>query len=217
MRSALRYLLPILMLGFLAGCSVFGIATKGDLQKQNEAMTQSMADQQQSTNDRMSQVSRSVDDRVASVSGQLEAIEKELYVAMADLDSRNESTASDVADMQIHFEIIQGQVQLALADLESVAAAASRAEAGSQQAVRLHQDAALAERERLQNRLRELEARISTWYPSDVPGDQLQRDLQPELQSKAEIQSAAVQTNSSGSLPRAGLQIPETARKGGNR
>ena len=33
MRKTLRYLLPILLLGFLSGCSVFGIATKGDLKK----------------------------------------------------------------------------------------------------------------------------------------------------------------------------------------
>ncbi len=217
MRAAIRLVFPLLLLGFLGGCSVFGIATKGELQQQNEAMNQSLADQQKATSDRMARVSRSVDERVAEVSGQLEAIELELLAAMATLDSRSEETANDVADIQVHFEIIQGQVQLALADLASVAEAASRAEAGSQQAVRLHKDATLAERERLQERLFELETRITAWTVETVPGDQLQRRLQSELQERGEIQSASVAADGDGSILRPGLQIPDNAREGRQR
>ncbi len=213
MRTALRYMLAMLLLGSLSGCSVFGIATKGDMQKQNEGMTRALADQQQSVDNSVADMQQSVDNSLARVSGQLLAIETELNSALAEMDSRNEATATELADMRIHFEIIQGQVQLALADLESVSAAASRAEAGSQQAVQLHQDAVLAERERLQARLRELEATISTWYPTTVPGEQLQRELHPE----SAIQSASARTAGGATLPPAGLQIPDSARKDRNR
>lgn len=201
MRKTLRYLLPILLLGFLSGCSVFGIATKGDLKRQNEELSQNMADQQAATNDQL-----------ANVAGRMEAMNTELNTAMADLDSRHEATASELADVRVHFEMIQGQLQLALADLESVADVATRAEAGSRHAIQMQQDAVTAERERLRERLQDLDNQISSWYPAAVPGDQLQRVLRPELQS-APIQSAASSGASSKPQSRPGLQIPESARR----
>ncbi len=208
MRKTLRYLLPILLLGFLSGCSVFGIATKGDLNRQNEELSQNLAAQQAATNDQMDQSA----EQLANVAGRLEAMNAETNTAMAEMDSRHQATASELADMRIHFEMIQGQLQLALADLESVADVATRAEAGSRQAVQMHQDATRAERERLRERLQDLDNQISSWYPAAVPGDQLQRELRPEVQS-APIQSAASSGGSSEPQSRPGLQIPESARK----
>jgi len=199
MRTTYRYLLPVLLLGFVSGCSVFGIATKGDLKAQNEELTQSMAAQQQT-----------LDDSLARVTGQLEAMESELYAAVADLDTRSQANATELAQARVRFETIQGQVQLALADLATVGEAASRAEAGSRQAVQMHHDAQVAERQRLQDRLRELETQINAWYAPTVPDDQLQRDLHPETGAR----NAVANTADNSSLPRAGLQIPESARKG---
>ncbi len=216
MRNTLRYLLPILLLGFLSGCSVFGIATKGDLNQQNEELSKSLADQKLATDDRMARAAdeqQALDDQLAYVTGQMEAMNSELNLAVADLESRNEATAADLADMRIHFEMIQGQLQLALADLESVADAASRAEAGSRQAVQLHQDASLAERERLRARLQELDSRISAWYPAEVPTEQLQRELRPEVPSSAQAQNVAASSGNDEPQSRPGLQIPESVRK----
>ena len=216
MLNILRILLLISVLGLLSGCSVFGIATRSDLQKQNQELARAIADQERVLDDRMSGVSdqqRSLDDRVSRVSFELETIEKELSTAVTDLDSRSEMTAKEVADMRVYFELMQGQVQLALADLESVAEAASRAETGSRQAVQLHHDSVLAERERLQGRLRDLDARISSWYQPVVPTEQLRREIQPEV----EIHSAAAEPDLSETRSPGGLQIPESARQGANR
>jgi len=216
MPTTLRILLLISALGLLSGCSVFGIATKSDLQRQNDQLARALDDQERTLDDRVSGVSdqqRSLDGRVSRVAHQLESIEKDLSAAVADLGNRNELTAKEVADMRIHFELMQGQVQLALADLESVAESATRAETGSRQAVQLHQDAVLAERERLQDRLRDLDARISSWYQPLVPTDQLRRTLQPEV----EISSAVAESDRGEMRPPAGLQIPESARKGADR
>ncbi len=216
MHKTLRILLLISALGLLSGCSVFGIATKNDLQRQNDQLARALDDQERSLDDRVSGVSdqqRSLDGRVSRVAHQLESIEQDLSAAVTDLGNRNEMTAKEVTDMRIHFEIMQGQVQLALADLEIVAESATRAETGSRQAVQLHQDVILAERERLQDRLRDLDARISSWYQPLVPTDQLRRTLQPEV----EISSAVAESDLVETLPRAGLQIPDSVRKGADR
>jgi chromosome segregation ATPase len=212
MFNTLRFLLLISLAGFLAGCSVFGVATKSELRQQNTDLTRALSDQERSLDDRVSGVSeqqRTLDDRVSRAALQLENLEEELGAALVELDSRSETTAAEVADMRIRFEMMQGQVQLALADLENVAETATRAETGSRQAVQLHQDAVLAERQRLRDRLRDLDARISSWYPQVVPEEQLRRQLQPE----AEIQSAAAPADREV-LPRPGLQIPDAARRG---
>lgn len=216
MLNTLRILLLISALGLLSGCSVFGIATQSDLQRQNEELSRALNDQERTLDDRVSGVSdqqRSLEGQVARVTHQLESIEKDLTAAVTDLDNRNEMTAKEVADMRVHFKMMQGQVQLAMADLESVAASATRAETDSRQAVQLQQDAVLAERERLQDRLRDLDARISSWYQPLVPADELRRTLQPEV----EITSAAVASDQGETRPAAGLQIPESARKGADR
>ncbi len=216
MPTTLRIMLLISALGLLSGCSVFGIATKSDLQRQNDQLARALDDQERVLDDRVSGVSdqqRSLDGRVSRVAHQLVAIEKDLSSAVTDLGHRNEMTAQEVTDMRIHFELMQGQVQTALADLESVAESATRAETGSRQAVQLHQDAVLAERERLQDRLRDLDARISSWYQPLVPTDKLRRTLQPEV----EISSAVAESDRGAMRPPAGLQIPDSARKGVDR
>ncbi len=203
MLTSLRYLLPVLLLGFLSGCSIFGIATNGDLEKQNELMAQEMATMQQSVGDQM-----------ARVSGQLGAMEEEMYVAMADLERLNKDNTVELIQIRTRFETIQGRLQVALIDLENVATSASRAEAGSRQAVQLHQDAQLAERERLQNRLRELDVQISNWYRTESPAE----ELRPELQPESPVQDVTAQrSNNTAPLPRAGLRIPPSDRQNNNR
>lgn len=213
MFHTLRFLLLISLAGFLTGCSVFGVATKSELRQQNDDLTRALSDQERSLDDRVSGVSeqqRGLDDRLSRVAQQLANLDQEFGTALAELDSRSKTTAADVADIGIRFEMMQGQVHLALADLESVTETANRAESGSRQAVQLYQDAVLAERERLQERLRDLDARISSWYPQVVPEEQLRRQLQPE----AEIQSAAAPADRDETTPRPGLQIPDAARQG---
>lgn len=212
-----RFRLPVLVLllpilGSLAGCSVFGIATKGDLSKQNEVTNRELTAMNQTVDGRLNSMQQSLDSELAGITGTLQAMEQELNTTIADLDGRSQANADELADMQLHFQMIQGQVQLALADLESVAAAASRAEAESKQAVQLQHDAQLAEREHLRSRLQELDAVISSWLPTTVPSQQLQPQLQPEHQT----QSAVATTDQADKLPRPGLQIPESARRGDN-
>ncbi len=219
MRITFRFLLLsllVLLLGLLTGCSVFGIATKGDLDQQVETLSGSLAAQKQVTDNRLERAAteqQALDDQLAYVAGQMEAMNAELGLAMADLEIRNAATAAELVDMQVHFELIQGQLQLALADLESVAGAASRAEAGSRQAVQLHQDAVLSERDRLQVRLQELDTRINAWYPPLVPAEELSRQLQPEVSVVIPVQSAGSLAAHDESPSSPGLQVPRAADK----
>ena len=146
------------MLGALAGCSVFGIATKGDLESRIERQDEDLAR-------RLDAQSAALDNRLAAVSGRLVAMDRELDDAVDDLSDRSRRNEVAVTEVRTRFESIQGQLQLALADLASVAAAAERAEAGSRQALRIHRDTLVAERDRLQDRLRELDVQLAALEP----------------------------------------------------
>jgi len=191
-------------MGTLAGCSLFGVATKGDLEKQNQQVEAEVQAMQQM-----------VETQTARVAGQLSAMEGELNVAMADLKQLQQNNSTELTQIRTRFETIQGQLHLALEDLENVAQAIGRAEAGSRQAVKLHQDAQMAERERLQARLRELDVQIGQWYQPEtpVPGpatEELPPDLQPEISSST---NAADHSNRGKPATQGGLQIPDPARK----
>ncbi|MCB1181911.1 hypothetical protein KDM41_00605 [bacterium] len=192
MRTILCGMILVLALGALAGCSVFGIATKGELERQDAEFTDRLADQ-----------SAALDGRLAAVGGRLEAMDRELGAAIADLADENRATAVAVAEVRTRFEGIQGQLQLALADLESVAAAAERAEAGSRQAMQVHRDVLQAERARLQDRLRELDYQLAA-LPGATPPvtvTELPAPLVPEAVARGPA--------SAGGLPRPGLRLPD--------
>jgi len=165
-------------------------------------------------NRNLAQMQQTVDSQLANVAGQLNAMEKEMYAAMSDLEQMNKDNSTELVQIRTRFETIQGQLHLALVDLENVATAASRAEAGSRQAIKLQQDGQLAERQRLQNQLRDLDVQISHWYQPEGPTEQLRPDLHPE----SSYQTTTAQSGkNTGNLPPAGLQIPDTARNNGNR
>jgi len=201
MHPVIRISVAMATLGVLAGCSLFGVATKGDLKKQNEALES-----------RLSAQAATWDSQLAGVSGRLDAMDHELGAAIADLEDKSHANSVAVADVRTRFEAIQGQLQMALADLESVSAAAERAEVGSRQALQAQREILEAERARLQGRLRELDGQLAR-LPSDlpvVPGQELRPGLTPE----EPLQDATAQSGSTPEkLPRPGLRIPDSVRK----
>jgi chromosome segregation ATPase len=175
--NRLALLIPItLLLGALAGCSVFGIATRSDLE---EAIRQEDADQ------------RELAGRITDVNEQVEAARRELAAVDARLRPRLASLDSAVAAndervaaatrqwtamqaaMVTHLDSLQTEVILVSRDMDLVrqgmdlaAAQAAVAHRNSRQAMQVHYEVLNAERLRLQERLLELDQRLGEW-PAD--------------------------------------------------
>jgi chromosome segregation ATPase len=166
-------ILITLTLTVLAGCSVFGIATKGELEA---AIRQEDADQ------------RELAGRIAALDEQLEAARRELSAMdarmqprLAALDSAVEASEQRVsaatrqwtamqASMVTHLDSLQTEVALVSRDMDMVrqgmdlaSAQASLAHRNSKQAMQVHYEVLNEERLRLEQRLLELDSRLQAW------------------------------------------------------
>ncbi|MBD3222969.1 hypothetical protein GF314_17200 [bacterium] len=169
-------LIPILTI-LVGGCSVFGIATKGEL----EAAMDREARAQRVLEDRLAEL----DGRLASVADQIDDFESNLRPRLARIDSTARKNAAEMALISARWSGVRDELRanvdslrashgrvidevtwlrndldLARDDLTRVGARTEVARTRSQQALQIHHDSIMRERARLEARLYELDTRL---------------------------------------------------------
>ena len=141
-------LLPLLVA--LGGCSLFGIATKGNLNELSDKQEQ----EQQQLQTQVSQSEQKMDGRVKLVEDKTRELDQDMVRYEAEIQSA------------------KLQVQAIKLDLDTFEEGLDRASNDSKQALRIQHDSVISERDRLHQRLKEIDALILSW--------EQQRMLEPE-------------------------------------
>lgn len=165
------------MLITLGGCSVFGIATKDELDQamQREAAQQRiLEDRLDAAQNRLAAVREDLDSlgqrlgpQIADLAGgiddlaaDLEAVRERMAVASAEWSSLRNTMIADLDTLNLAYDRMQQDVVSVRTGIDTVALRAARAELRSREALRIHYDNLVAERERLLLRLQELDAHL---------------------------------------------------------
>lgn len=160
----------LLVLITSTGCSVFGVATRNEL---DAALLQERAERQQ-TDARLEALGQ----RLELVADQLEDLDRRLRPRLASLDSALIRTAAEVAMVTERWDALRTELtsdldslnagyDAVLVDLAAIqndlgvaSVSARDARSRSERALQLHRDAISWERDRLQRRLHDLESRL---------------------------------------------------------
>ena len=169
--ALLVLLLPVLLM--LGGCSLFGIATKGnleDLKVEQEARDEQMAAQ------------------LTGISNDLTAVENELKTSVAQLDT-------DVVQLRDSMRSAQLALQSINVEMNDLAAQLDLVGHHGQLALDMHRDTMIEERKRLRMRMQELDDMIASWDQTTRPPatkqpattTQLPPAVVPEQPASAEV------------------------------
>jgi len=168
----------------LGGCSVFGVATKGDLDKlaQEDAQARQMLVQR---------IER-VNDQLASIAQNLEDIERRMEPRLTDLETNVQQLDQQVASSQQQLldlelglrtdldqvrndvQVVYDDMQFVRTEMNSVTGDVQMASQRSQQALEAHYYTMIDERERLVAYLATLDEKIEKWHVD------LQKAAQPD-------------------------------------
>ena len=158
LRGALLVLaLPALFA--LGGCSLFGIATKGnleDLRVEQEARDQRTATQ------------------LAEISQDLNAVESRLSDEMAQMDASVDQMRETILTAQLALQSIN-------LEMEALSASVGVASQNSQLALDLQKETLIAERNRLRLRLQQLDDQIASWQQTLPASQPTTRELRPSI------------------------------------
>lgn len=138
--SLVLVLLPALF--FLGGCSLFGIATKGNLE---EAVAAQEAQNQQTAS------------QLAEMSNDLSAIDTKLTDDLARIDG-------NVTQMRQTIVAAQQALQSIQFEMDSLALEVEQAGLKGERALVMHKDNLVTERARLRMRIQELDDQIDAWH-----------------------------------------------------
>ena len=141
-------LLPLLLA--LGGCSLFGIATKGNL---NE-----LADKQEMENQQ--------------IQAQVQQSEKQMDGRVTQVEDKTRQLDKDLVRYEAEIQSAKLQLQTIKMDMDTFEEGLDRASTDSKQALRIQHDSVISERDRLRQRLNQIDALILSW--------EQQRMLEPE-------------------------------------
>lgn len=144
------FLLLLPLLTALGGCSLFGIATKGNL---NE-----LADKQ--------------DQEQRQLQTQVRQSEQEMDGRVKQVEDRTRELDQDMVRYEAEIQSAKLQLQVIKLDMDTFEESLDRASNDSKQALRIQHDSVISERDRLHQRLKEIDALILSW--------EQQRMLEPE-------------------------------------
>lgn len=144
----LLVLLPLLVA--LGGCSLFGIATKGNLNELSDKQEQ----EHRQLQTQVRQSEQEMDGRVQQVEDKTRELDQDLVRYEAEIQSA------------------KLQLQVIKLDMDAFEEGLDRASNDSKQALRIQHDSVISERDRLHQRLKEIDALILSW--------EQQRMLEPE-------------------------------------
>ncbi len=149
--SRISFFLVLLPLIFaLGGCSLFGIATKGNL---NE-----LADKQEQEH--------------RQLQTQVRQSEQEMGGRVTQVEDKTRELDQDMVRYEAEIQSAKLQLQVIKLDMDAFEEGLDRASNDSKQALRIQHDSVISERDRLYQRLKEIDALILSW--------EQQRMLEPE-------------------------------------
>ena len=146
--SLFLVMLPLLVA--LGGCSLFGIATKGNLNELSDKQEQ----EHRQLQTQVRQSEQEMDGRVTQVEGKTRELDQDMVRYEAEIQSA------------------KLQLQVIKLDMDAFEEGLDRASNDSRQALRIQHDSVISERDRLHQRLKEIDALILSW--------EQQRMLEPE-------------------------------------
>ena len=174
-------LLPLLLT--LGGCSLFGIATKGNLNELSDK--QEMEHQQLQAE--VQQSEQQMDGRVTQVEDKTRQLDKDLVRYEAEIQSA------------------KLQLQTIKMDMDTFEEGLDRASTDSKQALRIQHDSVISERDRLHQRLNQIDALILSWEQqrmlepegtiTPVPGGMIVPEENTDSRGSAEAASASNETS----------------------
>ncbi len=144
------FVLLLPLLAALGGCSLFGIATKGNLSE--------LADQQEMQNQQLQ--------------SQIADSEKQMDSRVSQVEDKTHQLDRDLIRYETEIQSAKLQLQSIKLDLDTFEDGLDRATTDSKQALRIQHDSVISERDRLHQRLNEIDALILSW--------EQQRMLEPE-------------------------------------
>ncbi len=149
--SRISFFLVLLpLLAALSGCSLFGIATKGNLNELSDK-------QEQEHRQLQTQVRQS---------------EQEMDGRVKQVEDKTRELDQDMVRYEAEIQSAKLQLQVIKLDMDAFEEGLDRASNDSKQALRIQHDSVISERDRLYQRLTEIDALILSW--------EQQRMLEPE-------------------------------------
>ena len=184
-----RIILFVLLLPLLAalgGCSLFGIATKGNL---NE-----LADLQ----DKQHQ-------EYELLHAEVRHSEKELDGRVTQVEDKTNQLDQNMIRYETEIQSAKLQLQTIKLDMDTFEEGLDRASSDSKQALQIQYDSVISERDRLHQRLQEIDALILSWEQqrmdepegnlTPIPGGLMVPEKQTETKGGADATSASNQTS----------------------
>ena len=177
----LALLLPLM--AALGGCSLFGIATKGNLSE--------LADQQELQNQQLQ--------------GQIAESEKQIDSRVSRVEDQTRQLDQDLVRYEAEIQSAKLQLQTIKLDMDTFENDLDRAGSDSKHALRIQHDSVISERDRLRQRLNEIDALILSWEQqrmlepegtvTPVPGGLMVPEKPSETKGSADAASASNETS----------------------
>jgi len=174
-------LLPLLTA--LGGCSLFGIATKGNLSE----LADKQGQEHQQLQAQVRESEQQVDGRVTQV------------------ENKTRQLDQDLIRYQTEIQSAKLQLQAIKMDMDTFEDGLDRATTDSKQALRIQHDSVISERDRLHQRLNEIDALILSWEQqrmlepegtiTPVPGGLIVPEKQTDTKGTADAASASNETS----------------------
>ncbi len=179
--SLFLVMLPLLVA--LGGCSLFGIATKGNLNELSDK-------QEQEHRQLQTQVRQS---------------EQEMDGRVKQVEDKTRELDQDMVRYEAEIQSAKLQLQVIKLDMDAFEEGLDRASNDSKQALRIQHDSVISERDRLHQRLKEIDALILSWEQqrmlepegtvTPVPGGLIIPEKQLETQSATDAGQASNETS----------------------
>jgi len=169
----LRFLVivvTLLTIVLITGCSVFGVATRNDLdaallreqaaRQQTDARLETLGQRLQLVAADLDDLDRRLRPRLASLDSALIRTSAEVALVTERWDELRDDLTADLDSLSAGYGAVLVEVDVVRGDLDELGGEARSAQDRSRQAMRIHHDTLLSEHERLQRRLLDLEARL---------------------------------------------------------
>lgn len=188
MFSLVRSALLAVPAALLAGCGVIGIATKGDLERQQAALElrdQEIAAEARTLRSELDAIGRGLSSLEKELAPRLESVEAEL-AALEGMRTRLEGLARRIEDAKQQLTVVEGKTKQEIARLGAEISAASAGAAEARQLAQVAEargrhvsgaylEGLRAERRRLQRELEEIGERLDAFGAPLETGAALER------------------------------------------
>jgi len=177
------FLVVLPLLTALGGCSLFGIATKGNLSE--------LADKQGQEHQQ--------------IQAQVRESEQQMDGRVIQVENKTRQLDQDLIRYETEIQSAKLQLQAIKMDMDTFEDGLDRATTDSKQALRIQHDSVISERDRLHQRLNEIDALILSWEQqrmlepegtiTPVPGGLIVPEKQTDTKGTADAASASNETS----------------------